>query len=86
MPNRWFRHKAEEFEQFAIDVIMGRSEGTLAAIFGVLAQTEDASSGTIARRDFYLKMAAGARRAILRSATKRPRPKLGRCEGDENHW
>ena len=38
MPNRWFRHKAEEFEQFAIDVIMGRSEGTLAAIFGAFLQ------------------------------------------------
>ena len=38
MPNRWFRHKAEEFEQFAIDVIMGRREGTLAAIFGAFLQ------------------------------------------------
>jgi tetraacyldisaccharide 4'-kinase len=38
MPNRWFRHKAEAFEQFAIDVIMGRSEGTLAAIFGAFLQ------------------------------------------------
>src|SRR3954471_17611649 len=38
MPNRWFRHKAEEFEQFAIDVIMGRSEGTLAAMFGAFLQ------------------------------------------------
>ncbi len=38
MPNRWFRHKAEEFEQFAIDVIMGRSEGTLAALFGAFLQ------------------------------------------------
>ena len=38
MPNRWFRHKAEEFEQFAIDVIMGRSEGTTAALFGAFLQ------------------------------------------------
>lgn len=38
MPNRWFRHKAQEFEQFAIDVITGRSEGTLAAIFGAFLQ------------------------------------------------
>jgi tetraacyldisaccharide 4'-kinase len=38
MPNRWFRHKAEEFEQFAIDVIMGRREGTLAALFGAFLQ------------------------------------------------
>jgi tetraacyldisaccharide 4'-kinase len=38
MPNRWFRHKAEEFEQFAIDVIMGRREGTLAAMFGAFLQ------------------------------------------------
>ena len=38
MPNRWFRHKADEFEQFAIDVIMGRREGTLAAVFGAFLQ------------------------------------------------
>ncbi|HEX2862365.1 MAG TPA: tetraacyldisaccharide 4'-kinase [Lacunisphaera sp.] len=38
MPNRWFRHKADEFEQFAIDVIMGRREGTLAALFGGFLQ------------------------------------------------
>lgn len=38
MPNRWFRHKADEFEQFAIDVIMGRREGTLAALFGAFLQ------------------------------------------------
>jgi tetraacyldisaccharide 4'-kinase len=38
MPNRWFRHKTEEFEQFAIDVIMGRREGTLAALFGAFLQ------------------------------------------------
>ena len=38
MPNRWFRHKADEFEQFFIDVIMGRREGTLAALFGAFLQ------------------------------------------------
>jgi len=38
MPNRWFRHKADEFEQFAIDVIMGRREGTVAALFGAFLQ------------------------------------------------
>jgi tetraacyldisaccharide 4'-kinase len=38
MPNRWFRHKADEFEQFAIDVIMGRREGTLAMLFGAFLQ------------------------------------------------
>lgn len=38
MPNRWFRHKADAFEQFAIDVIMGRREGTLAALFGAFLQ------------------------------------------------
>ncbi len=38
MPTRWFRHKAHEFEQFAIDVIMGRREGTLAALFGAFLQ------------------------------------------------
>jgi tetraacyldisaccharide 4'-kinase len=38
MPNRWFRHKADEFEQFAIDVIMGRREGTGAALFGAFLQ------------------------------------------------
>ena len=35
MPNRWFRHKLDACEQFAIDVIMGRSEGTRAALLGV---------------------------------------------------
>ncbi len=35
MPNRWFRHKLDAGEQFAIDVIMGRSEGTRAALLGV---------------------------------------------------
>ncbi|MEI6106155.1 MAG: tetraacyldisaccharide 4'-kinase [Opitutae bacterium] len=38
MPNRWFRHKVDEFEQFAIDVIMGRREGTAAALFGGFLQ------------------------------------------------
>ncbi|HWA27304.1 MAG TPA: tetraacyldisaccharide 4'-kinase [Lacunisphaera sp.] len=38
MPNRWFRHKADEFEQFAIDVIMGRREDTLAVVFGGFLQ------------------------------------------------
>jgi tetraacyldisaccharide 4'-kinase len=38
MPNRWFRHKADALEQFAIDVIMGRREGTLAALFGAFLQ------------------------------------------------
>jgi tetraacyldisaccharide 4'-kinase len=38
MPNRWFRHKADAIEQFAIDVIMGRREGTLAALFGAFLQ------------------------------------------------
>lgn len=35
MPNSWFRHKLDAGEQFAIDVIMGRSEGTRAALLGV---------------------------------------------------
>ena len=38
MPNRWLRHKLDEFEQFAIDVIMGRREGTTAALFGGFLQ------------------------------------------------
>ena len=38
MPNRWLRHKFDEFEQFAIDVIMGRREGTAAALFGAFLQ------------------------------------------------
>jgi tetraacyldisaccharide 4'-kinase len=38
MSNRWFRHKTDEFEQFLIDVIMGRREGTLAALFGAFLQ------------------------------------------------
>ena len=35
MPNSWFRHTLDVGEQFAIDVIMGRSEGTRAALLGV---------------------------------------------------
>jgi len=38
MPNRWFRHKADEFEQFAIDVIMGRREDMPAVLFGSFLQ------------------------------------------------
>lgn len=38
MSRRWFRHKADEFEQFVIDVIMGRREGTLASLFGAFLQ------------------------------------------------
>jgi tetraacyldisaccharide 4'-kinase len=38
MPHSWFRHKSDEFEQFAIDVIMGRREGTAAALFGAFLQ------------------------------------------------
>lgn len=38
MPDRWFRHKFDEFEQFAIDVIMGRREGVGAALFGAFLQ------------------------------------------------
>ncbi len=38
MPKRWIRTKANEFEQFAIDVIMGRREGTAAALLAVFLQ------------------------------------------------
>lgn len=38
MPNRWLRHKIDEFEQFAIDVFMGRREGTAAVLFGAFLQ------------------------------------------------
>ena len=38
MPNRWIRTKAQDFERFAIDVVMGKREGTAAAIFGVFLQ------------------------------------------------
>ncbi|MEO6993533.1 MAG: tetraacyldisaccharide 4'-kinase [Lacunisphaera sp.] len=38
MSNRWLRHKFDEFEQFAIDVIRGRREGTAAVLFGAFLQ------------------------------------------------
>ncbi|HVZ64819.1 MAG TPA: tetraacyldisaccharide 4'-kinase [Lacunisphaera sp.] len=38
MPHRWFRHKLDEFEQFTIDVIMGRREGAAATLFGAFLQ------------------------------------------------
>jgi tetraacyldisaccharide 4'-kinase len=38
MPKRWFRHKIAALEQFAIDVFMGRGEGTAAALFGAFLQ------------------------------------------------
>lgn len=38
MPNRWIRTKAQDFERFAIDVILGKREDTAAAIFGVFLQ------------------------------------------------
>ncbi|MBI3885358.1 MAG: tetraacyldisaccharide 4'-kinase [Opitutae bacterium] len=38
MPNRWIRTKAQDFERFAIDVVMGKREGTAAALFGVFLQ------------------------------------------------
>lgn len=38
MPSRWIRRKLNEFEQFAIDIVMGRSEGTAAAVFGAFLQ------------------------------------------------
>jgi tetraacyldisaccharide 4'-kinase len=38
MPSRRFRHKLDELEQFAIDVIMGRREGTAAALAGAFLQ------------------------------------------------
>ncbi|MSU46003.1 MAG: tetraacyldisaccharide 4'-kinase [Lacunisphaera sp.] len=38
MPHRWFRHKIDELEQFAIDVIMGRREDALAVVFGAFLQ------------------------------------------------
>jgi tetraacyldisaccharide 4'-kinase len=39
MPNRWFRQKANDFEQFTIDVIFGRREGVLPALFAAFLQT-----------------------------------------------
>ncbi len=38
MPARWLRHKVNEFEQFGLDVIMGRREGTGALVFGAFLQ------------------------------------------------
>lgn len=38
MPPRWFRHQALAFEQFVIDVILGKREGTAALLFGVFLQ------------------------------------------------
>src|SRR5262249_25461572 len=39
MPNRWFRQKANDFEQFAIDVIFGKREGVGAAVFAGFLHT-----------------------------------------------
>lgn len=38
MPNRWIRTKAQDFERFVIDVILGKREDTAAAVFGVFLQ------------------------------------------------
>jgi len=38
MPNRWFRTKLNEFEQFGIDVIMGKREGFGALVFAGFLQ------------------------------------------------
>ena len=38
MSHRWLRHKFDEFEQFTIDVIRGRREGTAALLFGAFLQ------------------------------------------------
>lgn len=38
MLNRWIRHKANEFSQFGIDVILGKREGVAAVLFGVFLQ------------------------------------------------
>ncbi len=38
MLNRWIRHKANEFSQFGIDVILGKREGVGAVVFGVFLQ------------------------------------------------
>ncbi len=38
MPNRWFRTKLNEFEQFGIDVIMGKREGFGALVFAAFLQ------------------------------------------------
>ncbi len=39
MPNRWLRHKTNEFEQFVSDVILGKREGTAAAALAALLQS-----------------------------------------------
>jgi tetraacyldisaccharide 4'-kinase len=38
MPNRWIRQKINEFELFAIDVILGKREGVAATVFGGFLQ------------------------------------------------
>jgi tetraacyldisaccharide 4'-kinase len=38
MPNRWIRSKLNEFEQFGIDVIMGKREGFGALVFAAFLQ------------------------------------------------
>ncbi|MBI2518326.1 MAG: tetraacyldisaccharide 4'-kinase [Opitutae bacterium] len=38
MPNRWIRQKINEFELFAIDVILGKREGVGATVFGGFLQ------------------------------------------------
>lgn len=38
MPNRWFRTKLNEFEQFGIDVIMGKREGFGPLVFAAFLQ------------------------------------------------
>lgn len=38
MLNRWIRHKTNEFEQFAIDVILGKREGIGATLFAAFLQ------------------------------------------------
>ncbi len=39
MPSRWIRQKTNEFEQFGIDVIMGKREGFGALLFAAFLQT-----------------------------------------------
>ena len=38
MPKRWLRQKTNELEQFTIDVIFGKREGVIAALFGAWLQ------------------------------------------------
>ncbi|MFI5337818.1 MAG: tetraacyldisaccharide 4'-kinase, partial [Opitutales bacterium] len=38
MPNRWLRQKTNEFEQFVSDVILGKQEGTAAAVLAAFLQ------------------------------------------------